>query len=323
MLILSSSSIGSIFFKGDIRTDWCPLKWKDRFIDGNKAPLETMSEPKRNGSYFEYIIGVNPYSEVTDIPNIRISDTNPIGEIPVAKKRLIAQKGKFFDEVHKCGIQLGPNHVQQRLMMPWEPEGYRCPECKSKDITIVPTPGGPYHDYAECKCGYSGESTDFCIVRIEGSLDILSKLNYFNERGESTFYPIANIDVKTCGDIDSTYHDEYQWGNPMFRDHFQMDLYSYIFYWMFGAYLPAFYMVFDWKAEENKKGEKHVGFKWVQHIVTQESHYVVKETIRKAIEVIKKQVKAEWRPVGSYSACNGCRLASTCQSVVLNKNETV
>ena len=324
MLKLGSSAIGSIFFKGDIRPNFCPAKWKDRFIDGNKTPIEFMSEPMRNGSYFEYITGVNPGSEVTDIPNVKKSQANPEGIVPVAKKRLIVQKGTFLNQIHKCGIALGPDHVQKRLMMPWEPEGYRCPECNSKDITVINLNGGAYKDYARCtKCGAAGESTNFCVVRIEGTLDILTAFTYYDEFDKPVFYPLANIDVKTCGDIDSIFNEEFQWGQPQFRDHFQMDLYSYIFHWNFGVILPAFYMVFDWKDTENKKGEFHVGFKWVPHEVTAENHFTAKETVRKAIDVIKHEHKTGWQPKPSYEACSKCRIASSCPCPILNKNQSV
>jgi hypothetical protein len=78
-------------------------------------------------------------------------------------------------------------------------------------------------------------------VFVYTTIDLLSPI-----KDKGFDYPMAVIDVKGTGDINSTF-GEYCWGTPQHMDHFQGILYSWV------HNLPFVYALFDWSKEPNYK----------------------------------------------------------------------
>lgn len=312
-LILSSSALKDIYLHQEVRPEWCPKAWEARYIHGLKPFPGQISESMQYGSYGEYLCGVNPWSEVKDIV------IGPKGGGQTTKDRIFQQSLKWKDMVERHGIivkhdPIEESTVQRRIVCAWRPEGYKCPKCKSDNITEEEMPvGSSVRWLGHCNnCGYYASLTEMANVVLQGTIDILTPYPVFDARDQVVNrIPLGNLDTKFCGNLNSDF-GEHQWKNPAYRDHIQMDLYSLIFHEMFGVWLPGAYYVMDWSKDINSK--------WVYHDITEEGIRIVKETIRKAIFLVVQSYREGFKTNPTYNKCKMCPLLKTCPDAATAQN---
>ena len=290
-LILRQSGIKDIIYSGSLRNT-CWLNWKTKFIDGiRQKPSEAMMK----GAYFEFIVGVNRFSETISLPkNLKN------GKKTVAEERLEMQAMIFEKLKIERKMMVSPENTQVKLQAPYG--NPMCPACMSEKVTVLPILGqDPLWEGRCFSCEYKGDGLDFSSVTLEGTIDILSPfLNKFE--GNEILLPLANIDTKVTQSLDSSFGD-YQWENVYEKDYVQAIFYHKIFFMITGRHLYHVYLVFDYKPKYSHK--------IVYKIVNNFDLNSIEEDIRRSISEIYKAKNDNWKANPSDDNCRYCPLGKS------------
>ena len=136
-------------------------------------------------------------------------------------------------------------------------------------------------------------------IYLKGVIDIVSPISvgHYN-------YNMCIIDLKLTKNRFSTY-GKYSWGNVEQMDHTQPLLYSY------GTGLPFMYWVFDYQADNDKRGHKFFPVKTQNAEDSADPELQTRynefhETIRKTIRYLIQYHNEGWPRKANYDSCKNC-----------------
>lgn len=145
--------------------------------------------------------------------------------------------------------------------------------------------------------------------QLKGILDFTSPF-IDNELG---FQPIAIFDLKLTKSIYAELNYDnasapWSWAFPFNKDHTQAYMYNYLFELQFGANLPFYYFVFDYKPEPE--------FKIIRKKIGQLERAELIESIEKTIDAIEMNEQLDWPKVASYKNCKTCPIKNVCDDSI-------
>lgn len=145
--------------------------------------------------------------------------------------------------------------------------------------------------------------------QLKGFIDFTSPF-LDNEIG---FQPIAIFDLKLTKSIYAELNYDnasapWSWAFPFNKDHTQAYMYNYLFELQFGANLPFYYFVFDYKPEPE--------FKIIRKKIGPLERAELIESIEKTIHAIEENEACGWPTVASYKNCKTCPIKNTCDDSI-------
>lgn len=135
-------------------------------------------------------------------------------------------------------------------------------------------------------------------VYLHGTTDIISPISFGNYE-----YNMAVVDLKLTKDRNGTW-GMFSWGDPTNMDHGQAYMYSFI------TGLPFVYWVWDFVADDEKRGNKFIPVKTIAtdkvdpDLINRYNEF--HETIRKTIKYLIQYDAEQWPCKSSFDNCKDC-----------------
>lgn len=316
-IYIHQSAISKLMYKGEYRYDEMPQgfnkepclrKWKEEIINKNK---QEPSEAMLKGSYFEYIAGVNPISDIKEPP---LTKTGKRGvSIDRIEEQALAHQKIMYERTGSITALLN-NQVIVKCPYDFE-RNSECPKCHSSDITLKNNfyDTFQFNNAFSCKCnkcGYTNSVDYFAKYILIGTIDTFAP---FLNKKSGIRYNGCNIDTKLTQKIGN--FGEYQWANPNTKDKIQFAMYDYIFNAITGKNFDKhIWLVFDYSPQlENRIYYTDLDAEDMNNL---------KNSIKVFIETYKYCLNTdEVITHPTIANCKKCNLNNSCEDAITNERE--